>query len=161
MWVMAPHRISVGKWEYAITGLHTSRSGITIGVPFVLNQFDPADLACIKQGAPLDGRTISGAPEAPYFVDRYPEGAGNTIAANKILGLNPHYFNEFDVPIQVKGYINLHPVEGSFTREVETLFSGAAPFEGQSAYTILVPPFATASLRLACEDSRRPMRFCT
>jgi hypothetical protein len=152
MWVQAPNTedFVVGKWEYSMNpGSHHFALWDHVRGPMPpLNEFAAGDTACIRNGAPIDGISISGAGEAPYFVDDYPAGAGNTIEAGKIIGLNPHYFNEFDVPIQVKIWINLHPVEGTHQREVETLFSGPGFFEGKSVFSIAVDPFSTGTLRL-------------
>jgi hypothetical protein len=164
VWVRAPNPtdFAVGRWEYSINpgSHHFAVWDHERGPTPPLNEFDPNDLACIKRGAPVDGRTISGSPEAPYFVDDFPPGVGDTIQAGKVLGLNPHYFNEFDVPIQVKGWINMHPVEGPFQHEAETLFSSTAPLDGRTAYSILVDPFALGTLRLRFENLLgRPMRI--
>ena len=152
MWVRAPNTedFAVGKWEYSLNpGTHHFAVWDHVrGAEPTLNEFTPGDVACIRSGAPIDGITITGAGEAPYFVDDYPPGAGNTIEAGKILGLNPHYFNEFDVPVQVKIWINMHPVVGPHMHEVETLFSGPGFLDGKSVYSIAVEPFSSGTLRL-------------
>jgi hypothetical protein len=157
MWVRAPNPtdFAVGKWEYSLNpGTHhfalwDHRHGPTPS----LDEFDPADLACIRRGASPEGITISGAGEAPYFVDSYPAGVGRVIEAGKIIGLNPHYFNEFDVPIQVRVWINMHPVQGPFEHEVQTLFSGDGLLAGKSVYNIFVPPFSEGTLRLRYQNT--------
>jgi hypothetical protein len=152
IWVQAPNPedFAVGKWEYAINpgSHHFAVWEHDRGGSPVLGVFDPHDTACFKQGAPIDGRSLSGAPEAPYFVDAYPPGIGRVIPAGVAIGLNPHYFNEFDVPIQIEGWINMHPVDGGLLHPVETLFSGAAVLDGKSAYNIFVEPFTTGALEL-------------
>jgi hypothetical protein len=152
IWVQAPNTedFVVGKWEYSLNPgtHHFALWGHVRGPAPALNEFVAGDTACIRGGAPIDGISISGAGEAPYFVDDYPAGAGNTIEAGKLLGLNPHYFNEFDVPIQVKLWINMHPVEGAHQHEVETLLSGPGFLDGQSVFSIAVDPFSTGTLRL-------------
>jgi hypothetical protein len=164
IWVMAPNTspFPVGKWEYSMNpGSHHFALWDHFRGPIpTLDTFDPKDTACLRGGARMDGVTLSGSPEAPYFVDAYPTGAGNTLEANKIVGLNPHYFNEFEVPIQVKVWINLHPVDGPFQHEVETLFSSIALLDGKSAYSIFVDPFATAALKLRMTNTLgRPMHI--
>ena len=152
MWVRAPNLedFAVGKWEYSINpgSHHFAVWEHDRGDAPVLDVFDPHDVACVKQGAPLDGRSLSGAPESPYYVDAYPAGIGRVITAGELIGLNPHYFNEFDVPVQVEGWINMHPVAGGLEHPVETLFSGAAPLDGKTAYGIFVEPFSTGTLKL-------------
>jgi hypothetical protein len=152
LWMEVPNDVpfSVGTLEYSLNpgSHHFALWDHVRGAPPALNQFNPGDVACIRTGAPIDGITISGAPESPYFVDAFPAGVGNTIEARKLIGLNPHYFNEFDVPVQMKGWINLHPVDGPFLHEAETVFSGPASLDGKSVYNIFVEPFATGTLRL-------------
>jgi hypothetical protein len=109
--------------------------------------FDPNDLACIKQGARF-GITLSGAPETPYFVDSLPAGIGKVLSGGAYLGLNPHYFNEFDVPVQVKGWINFRPVTGAVQHLADTLLSLGGALDGANTYSIFVPPFSLGSLRL-------------
>ena len=151
-WVQVPNaaEFAVGKWEYTINpGSHHFAVWEHDHGPLpVTDVFSPGDIACFRQGAALDGRSTSGAPEAPYFVDAYPAGIGRLLPANAYIGLNPHYFNEFDVPVQVEGWVNLHPVAGGLQHPVETLFSGPGNLNGNTAYGINVPPFATGSLRL-------------
>jgi hypothetical protein len=31
------------------------------------------------------------------------------VQGGSLLGINPHYFNELDVPIQIKFWMNMHP----------------------------------------------------
>jgi hypothetical protein len=109
--------------------------------------FDPDDLACISQGARF-GITLSGAPETPYFVDKLPTGIGKRLSAGAYLGLNPHYFNEFDVPIQVKAWINFLPPAEPVQHFADTLLSLDAALDGKGSFSIFVPPFDLGSLRL-------------
>jgi len=161
MWVRLPtsEDFAVGAWEYSMNpGTHHFAVWDHVRGAEPATGVFSEDLACFGGGAPIDGRSISGAGEAPYFVDDYPAGTGRVLEAGKLLGLNPHYFNEFDVPIQVKVWINLHPVAGALQHEVETLFSGFASFEGNTAYGISVPPFSTGTLRLRMTNPLgRPM----
>lgn len=164
VWVQTPNPtdFAVGRWEYSINpgSHHFAVWEHERGALPELDVFDPTDLACLKRGAPLDGRTLTGSPESPYFVERYPPGVGRVIAGRQVIGLNPHYFNEFDVPIRVEGWINMHPVAGGLVHPVETLFSSTAPFEGNTAFSIFVPPFETGSLRLRMVNTLgTPMRI--
>jgi hypothetical protein len=152
MWVRVPNTedFAVGRWEYTMNPgtHHFALWEHERGADPELGVFRPGDLGCFQTGAPVDGRTISGAGEAPYFVDAYPPGVGRIIRGGQLIGLNAHYFNEFDVPIQLKVWINMYPVDGPFAHEVETLFSGFAPFGDDNAYNFKVPPFSTATHRL-------------
>jgi hypothetical protein len=151
MWVQIPpgpdlivsrveYSINPGSHHFAIWE-HERAEAPTLGV------FDPNDLACSAQGARF-GISLSGAPETPYFVDSWPAGIGKRLPGGSYLGLNPHYFNEFDVPIQVKGWINFVPVESPPDHLADTLLSLTASLDGKTTYSIDVPPFSTASLRL-------------
>jgi hypothetical protein len=155
MWVRVPNErdFTVGRWEYSLNpGTHHfaiwehERGG-----PPVTDVFDPGDVACTTQGARF-AITLSGAPEAPYFVDRYPRGVGKVVAGGSYVGLNPHYFNEFDVPIQIKVWINMHPVEGPLEHVADTLLSLMARLGTNSTYSIFVPPFSLGTLRVRYEN---------
>jgi hypothetical protein len=152
MWIEAPNEVpfAVGKWEYSLNpgSHHFAIAEHSRGPTPTLHEFVPGDVACVQRGGRIDGVTISGAPEAPYFVDAFPAGVGDTIQPRQVIGINPHYFNEFDVPVRMKGWINMHPVTGTFQREAETLFSGPGTLDGLSVYNILVEPFETGTLRL-------------
>jgi hypothetical protein len=152
MWIKAPfdEDFVVGSFEYSMNpGTHHFAMWEHVrGDDPVLNVFDPDDLACLKQGARPDGVTLSGAGEAPYFVDDYPAGIGRRLRGGMYLGLNAHYYNEFDVPIQVKTWINLHPVAGTLAHEAETLLSTPARLGSATSYSFRVPAFGTATHRL-------------
>lgn len=98
------HSLNPGTHHYAI--FPWQRAGIPpLGV---LNTGDPG---CIS-GSDF-GNTVTGAPQAPFFVAAYPDGVAYRLEAGGYLGLNAHYFNEFDVPIQMKVYTNLIPYSGT------------------------------------------------
>jgi hypothetical protein len=151
MWARVPNveDFAVGRWEFSLNPgtHHFAVWEHARGAPPPLNVFR-RELACLTSGARIDGVTVTGAPEAPYFVDAYPAGVGRTVKGGSLLGLNPHYHNEFDVPVQIRAWINLHPVTGELRHVAETLISTFAFFEGRSPYSILVPPASTATLRL-------------
>jgi len=157
MWVRVPNTedFAVGRWEYTLNpGTHHFAMWDHVqGDEPEVGVFRAGDIACARTGAPVDGRSVSGAGEAPYFVDAYPPGVGRVVKGGQLLGLNPHYFNEFDVPIPIKIWINMYPVEGALEHEVETLLSGYAPFDGRNAYNFLIPPFSTATHRLRMKNA--------
>jgi hypothetical protein len=161
MWVQVPNEADfvVGSWEYSLNpGTHhfavwEHERG---GTPR-LNAFQAGDVACLSQGARF-AISISGAPEAPYFVDAYPPATGKVLPGGSYLGLNPHYYNEFDVPVQVKVWINLHPVAGPVEHVADTLLSLLGTFGDANSYSIYVPPFSTGALRLRYyNEFDRPM----
>jgi hypothetical protein len=159
VWVQVPNAedFAVGEWEFSLNpGTHHFAVWEHVrGAPPELNVFKK-EVACIASGAPVDGTTVAGAPEAPYFVQAYPAGIGQIVKGGSILGLNPHYHNEFDVPVQVKVWINMHPVTGPLRHVAETLVSTFAALDGKNPYSIFVPPFGTATLRLRYGPSDRP-----
>ena len=151
MWVQLPTDAPfvMGSVEYSINpGSHHfavwEHQGNTVPT---LNEFDPNDVACIKQGARF-GITLSGAPETPYFVDELPPGIGKRLEAGEYLGLNPHYFNEFDVPVQIKAWINFHSVDGPVAHLADSLLSLDGALGSDTSFSIFVPPFSLGSLRL-------------
>jgi hypothetical protein len=152
MWIEAPFAedFVVGTFEYSLNPgtHHFAMWEHARGPDPVLNVFDPDDLACLSQGARPDGVTISGAGETPYFVDDYPAGAGRRLTGGMYIGINPHYYNEFDSPIQEKIWINLHPVVGPLEHEVQTLLSTPARLGSENSYSFEVPAFSTATHRL-------------
>ena len=104
------------------------------------------ETACISGGAEF-GVSLSGAGEAPYFVDQYPGNLAKVVKGGSILGINPHYFNEFDVPIQIKFWLNLHPAPADAVI-ADTLLSLTASLDGKSPFSIFVAPDEVAALRL-------------
>lgn len=116
------------------------------------------DTACIGGGARF-GISVSGAPEAPYFVDQYPDQVAKIVKGGSILGINPHYYNEFDVPIQVKIWINLHPAPPNAII-TDTLLSLVASLAGKGSFSIFVPPGEVGTLRLRyVNDKRGPVHI--
>jgi hypothetical protein len=150
-WVRVPNTedFVVGKFEYSLNpGTHHFALWEHVrGAEPELDVFR-RDVACFGGGARLDGVTVSGAGEAPYFVEVYPEGVGVVIPGNSLLGINPHYHNEFDVPVQINGWINMHPVQGGLRHVSTGLVSTFAALDGKSPYSIEVPPQTTRTLRL-------------
>ncbi len=150
MWVKVPDGpdLAVGSWEYSINpGTHHfavwEHTGN--GDP-ATDRFVPGDIACIASGARF-GISISGAPEAPYFVDAYPRGVGKIVKSGAYLGLNAHYYNEFEEPIQMKVWVNLRPVDGPVEHVADTLLSLTANLNGITPFSINVPPRQQATLK--------------
>jgi hypothetical protein len=156
-WIQAPNAqdFVVGSWEYSLNpGTHhfaVWEHRPEAAMP-ELGVFDATDTACIRGGARF-GLSLSGAPEAPYFVDKYPGGVAKVVKGGSILGINPHYFNEFDVPVQVKLWINLHPAPPSAI-VADTLLSLEAALDGKGSFSIFVPPGEVGALRLRYTNPR-------
>jgi cysteine-rich repeat protein len=81
------------------------------------------------------GGNVTGAPQAPYFVDAYPPGIARLLKAGAYLGLNAHYRNDFSVPIQIKVWTNVYPYVGTPAHIADTLI------DLSSTFSIYVPPF--------------------
>jgi hypothetical protein len=151
MWVPVPNTgdFVVGRWEYSLNpGTHHfavwehERGGLP--EPWV---WRPNDIACASGGARF-GISISGAPEAPYFVDAYAAGTGKIVRGGTYLGLNAHYDNTFDVPVPIRVWINLYPVTGTLDHVLDSLLSQNAALNGRTTYQISVPPGTQQSLRV-------------
>lgn len=149
-WIEVPNSedFRVGSWEYSMNpGTHH----------FAVWEHRPEaampelhtwkkDTACTGGGARF-GVTLSGAPEAPYFVDDYPGNLAKIVKGGSIVGINPHYFNEFDVPVQIKLWINLHPAPSNAT-VTDAFVSTFASLNGKTPFDIFVPPGTVQTLRL-------------
>lgn len=141
LWVPAPNttNFDVGKWEFVLNpGTHhfSVFEFNRTGAP-VTNVWTPNDFGCFS-GAQF-GNSVSGSPQAPYFVDAYPAGIARRLVAGKYYGLNAHYYNRFDVPIQVKVYVNIYPYSGPTPKLAQTIV------EIDDTFSINVPPFAPPS----------------
>lgn len=151
MWVRAPNTadFAVGAWEYSISPgtHHFAVWAHDHGPEPELNVFK-RDTACFSGGARVDGVSLSGAPESPYYVESYPSGVGTVLPAGALIGINPHYRNEFDVPVTVRAWINLRPVDGPLEHVAEGLVSTFATLGDKSAYSIFAAPFSTGKLRV-------------
>jgi hypothetical protein len=151
MWVPVPNDgdFVVGRWEYSLNpGTHHfavwEHERGDVPEPWI---WRAGDIACGSGGARF-GISISGAPEAPYFVDAYTPGTGKIVRGGTYLGLNAHYDNTFDVPVPIRVWINLHPVTGALEHVLDSLLSQNASLGGRSTYSINVPPHTQQSLRV-------------
>jgi hypothetical protein len=137
MWVPVPNAtyFDVGKWEFSLNpGTHHFAvfdwSGA--GTP-TTDVWGVGDFGCFS-GANF-GNNITGAPQAPYFIDAYPAGVARRLVAGRYLGLNAHYYNTFNVPIQIKVWINIYPYSGPTPRLATTIV------DLDDTFSINVPPF--------------------
>jgi len=123
LWIPTPNPSDfiAGKWEFALNpGTHhfSVFDWDKPGAP-VTNVWRAGDVGCIS-GADF-GQTIAGSPQAPYFVFTYPAGIGRRLAAGRYLGLNAHYRNYWEMPIQIKVYVNIHPFPGTPQHLADTI----------------------------------------
>jgi hypothetical protein len=137
MWVPVPNatNFDVGKWEFSLNPgtHHFAIFEYTGGGTPQTNVWRAGDVGCIS-GANF-GNNISGSPQAPYYVDAYPPGVARRLVAGKYLGLNAHYYNTFNVAIQIKLYINIYPYSGPTPRLATTII------DLDDTFSIDVPPF--------------------
>ncbi len=136
LWMKVPNGtdFTAGKWEFALNpGTHHFAifPWTKTGTP-VTGVWNGNDVGCIS-GADF-GNTLSGSPQAPYFVATYPAGIGRVIEADSYIGLNAHYRNYWQVPIQIKVWINIHPFAGTPAHFGQTVV------DYTDMFTINVPP---------------------
>jgi hypothetical protein len=114
MWIPVPNatNFDVGKWEFSLNPgtHHFAIFEYTGSNAPQTNVWHPNDFGCFS-GANF-GNNITGSPQSPYYIDALPPGVARRLIAGKYLGLNAHYFNTFNVPIQMKVWINLYPYSG-------------------------------------------------
>jgi len=112
----------------------------------------PNDFGCIS-GA-MFGNSLSGAPQSPYFIDLYPPGVARDLRGSSYIGLNAHYKNDFDVPIQIKVWTNVYPYSGTPDHIAQTLTAL------DSTFSISVPTF-TQKVQHGhfVNNGSTPMRF--
>jgi hypothetical protein len=137
LWIPTPNPtdFAAGQWEFHLNpGTHHfaifeyNRGGAP-----PLGQWTANDFGCFS-GAQF-GNTISGSPQAPYFVATYPSGVARVLRAGRYLGLNAHYRNYWQVPIQIKVWINVWPYDGSPSLLAQTVF------DVDDMFNISVAPF--------------------
>lgn len=149
-WIEAPNTedFLVGRWEYSLNpgthhfGLWAHRPQAALPAMHTWKK----ETACISGGAEF-GTTITGAPEAPYFVDDYTGNLAKVVKGGSILGINPHYFNEFDVPIQIRIVLNMYPAASNATL-AKSLVTTDAALNGKGTFSIFVPPNSVETLRV-------------
>jgi hypothetical protein len=81
------------------------------GTPAV-NQWVPGDIACLSSGAGL-GSPIGGTGVGLLSTTSWGREVATVLPGRSYFGLNAHYYNEFDVPIQVKFMVNYLAFEGT------------------------------------------------
>src|SRR5262249_22993871 len=137
LWIPTPYPqdFIVGRWEFTLNpGTHHFAvfQWDKPGVPPAIGVWGWNDVGCTS-GA-MFGATLSGAPQAPYFVDSLPPGLARDLPAGGYLGLNAHYANDFEVPVPMKVWVNIYPFEGTPAHVVQTLT------DFDDMFSIDVPP---------------------
>jgi hypothetical protein len=170
LWIPTPYPqdFLVGRWEFTLNpGTHH----------FAVFQWDKPgtppvgvwganDVGCTS-GA-MFGATLSGAPQAPYFVDALSPGLARDLPAGGYLGLNAHYANDFEVPVPMKVWVNIYPFDGTPAHVVQTLtdfdemFSIDVPPGTQKLQTgrmVNAGPQSMVIVQLAGHMHKRGLRF--
>jgi hypothetical protein len=137
-WVPAPNPtdMAIDHWEIWLNpGTHhfLVTPWQAAGAP-VVDQWQVNNFGCFNGGGSL-GNALAGAPYAPYFVAGYPSGVAVVLKAGSFLGLNAHYHNYWNVPIDVKVWINIFPYQGTPEHISQALT------DLDAMYSINVPPF--------------------
>src|SRR5437763_1174383 len=156
-WIPVPSSTDfyTGKWEFVLNpgthhfAVYTNRDDVPLppSRQWLLNDF-----GCFREAN--YGANLSGAPQAPYFVDAYPAGVARVLRAGSFIGLNAHYHNGFDVPIQIKVWTNIYPYPGTPQHVAQTLTSL------DTTFTIDVAPFTQkAQHGRFVNDLGKPMSF--
>jgi len=156
-WIPVPSSTDfyTGKWEFVLNpgthhfAVYTNRDDVPLppSRQWLLNDF-----GCFREAN--YGANLSGAPQAPYFVDAYPAGVARVLRAGSFIGLNAHYHNSFDVPIQIKVWTNIYPYPGTPQHVAQTLTSL------DTTFTIDVAPFTQkAQHGRFVNDLGKPMSF--
>lgn len=154
MWVQVPivAPLDVGAIEIAMNeGSHhfilfrNIDDGNPMTPPPTTGVWDPTDTACLDAGGLQEN--LSGSQD-PYNIDTYPDGLARTIHPGDYIGLNSHYINTFNVPIEGHVYVNFHPYAGTQPHKAaKTLFAIDANF-GTSGIGIFgpgIPPFTAGT----------------
>jgi hypothetical protein len=92
------------------------------------------DIACLSSGAAISGG-IGGTSVAGVSQTSWANDVASVLPGHTYFGLNAHYYNEFDVPIQIKFWINYLPVTGTPAHIMQTITSL------DTTFGINVPPF--------------------
>jgi hypothetical protein len=127
MWVPAPNAdpILVSRTEVvANPGTHHVVVWRYDGQDFPpVGVWREGDIACLASGASLGTTGLAGAGMGNGANVGLPPGTASELPGSTFFGLNAHYYNEFDVPIQVKVWFNFFPYEGTPDHLVEGLTS--------------------------------------
>jgi hypothetical protein len=120
LWVEAPNAddVPIGSFEIALNpGTHhfaiwvwEKAQAPTTGV---WNRNDIACLSGATFGGGVLGQGVAGSGQAPYTFASFPPGVAGVLPGKRYFGLNAHYYNEFDVPVQIRVWANFFPYEGT------------------------------------------------
>ena len=126
LWIEAPNTTEVltRGFEMALNpGTHHVAIWVwdRDGAPPAPGVWTPGDVACLS-GASF-GQAIAGGGQAPYSTGFLPRGIAAVLPAARYYGLNAHYYNEFDVPIQIRWWANFFPYEGTPEHIARGVFS--------------------------------------
>lgn len=137
LWIPTPNPSDflVGRWEFHLNPgtHHFAVFQYTFAGTPPLHTWARNDFGCIS-GTQF-GATIAGAPQAPFFVATHPPGVARRLSAGRYLGLNAHYRNYWQVPIQIKVWTNVFPYSGPTPKLAQSIV------DITDMFSISVPPF--------------------
>ena len=135
MWQQLPigADFDVGKWETLMNDnshhfilFRYIDDGNPNTPPPTLNVWNPHDAACLSGGGFQEN--LTGAQD-PHVIEAYPDGLARTLHPGDIVGLNSHYINTLNVPIQGHVYVNVYPYSGTQPHHTaKTLFATDANY---------------------------------
>ncbi len=139
LWVPAPNATNLAIARTSVVANPGTHHVVvwrhTAGGTPPLNTWRAGDIACLSSGAQLGTTGLAGAGMGNGSNSPLPPGVASVLPGGGYFGLNAHYYNEFDVPIQVKVWFNFYPYEGTPAHYVEGITSL------DTTYGISVPPF--------------------
>jgi hypothetical protein len=147
LWVPAPNATDAAIKKSEV-GLNPGTHHFTVmryngtGTP-PLGVWLAGDIGCLNSGASF-GQVVTGSTQWPYFVSENPPGIATLLPGGGYFGLNAHYYNEFDVPIQMRAWVNFYPyTEG----EAPPIHYVKDIIDLDITFNINVPPFTQRTIR--------------
>jgi len=144
LWIPAPNAsdVDVGRIEVAVNPgtHHYAIWRYDRPSPPVTGVWNQGDIACLS-GATLGGLGVGGAGAAGLSSSTNPPGVASLLPGGGWYGLNAHYYNEFDVPIQIRAWTNFYRYQGTPEHHAKGLVSLDA------TANINVPPYTQRTLK--------------
>jgi len=144
LWIPAPNAadVDVGRIEVAVNPgtHHYAIWRYDRPTPPATYVWRKGDVACLS-GASLGGLGVGGAGAAGLSSSSNPPGVASPLPGGGWYGLNAHYYNEFEVPIQIRAWTNFYRYQGTPEHKSKGLVSLDA------TGNINVPPYTQQTLR--------------
>ncbi len=144
LWIPAPNAadVDIERVELAVNPgtHHFAIWRYDRPTPPQTNVWRAGDVACLS-GASLGGLGVGGAGAAGLSSSTNPPGVASLLPGGGWYGLNAHYYNEFDVPIQIRAWTNFYRYQGTPQHHAKGLVSLDA------TGNIDVPPYTQRTLK--------------